>query len=129
MFSDEITTPCNPCYETSLPQFPTGDSITINAALAANTNHMWFIETIQGTVYQGEATSNGSGVLEIPLDEFPDGLFASGAGAFKIYIKLASEPDGDNVELTLGIGYLVDVYECIHLTFYNSPNFTNTTIE
>ena len=110
MFNDEITTPCNPCYETSLPQFPTGDSLTIAAGLAATTDHLWFVETVKGTVYQGTATSDG-------------------AGRFVIYLKLATDPDGDNVELTLGKGYLTDTYECIHLTFFNSPNFTNTTIE
>lgn len=129
MFGDEITTPCNPCYETSLPQFPTGDSLTIKAQLAANTEHIWFLETAQGTVYQGTATTNGDGDIEIPLDEFPEGMFASGAGRFAIYLKLADDPDGDNAELTLGVGYLTDTYECIHLTFYNSPNYTNTTIE
>ena len=129
MFNDEITTPCNPCYETSLPQFPTGDSLTIAAGLAATADHLWFVETVKGTVYQGTATSDGAGNIEIPLADFPEGLFADGAGRFVIYLKLATDPDGDNVELTLGKGYLTDTYECIHLTFFNSPNFTNTTIE
>lgn len=124
MIGENFLTPCNPCYEYTLPEYPVFNFV-IKASLAANTEHAWFVENSLGAVYRGTATTNGDGDLEIPIDEFPEDFFSQHAGKYAIYIKLNAE-DADNAELTLGPGYLADTYECIHLTFYQAANFYET---
>lgn len=126
MFGDDSIEKCGACLEATLPEFPT-ENLIIHANLAPNTEHTWFIETVQGTLYKGTATTNGDGDIEIPISEIPTGLFASGAGRFVVYFK--TEEDGDAVEITFADGTpYEETGECIQLTFYKSPNYTDVEI-
>ena len=122
-----FTTPCSPCYRFELPEFP-ADDITIAGQLPANTALIWTVEQTNGNIWNGKITTDGDGDAIIPIDAFPEGLFAHGSGAFLIYFR---QEDSDEAEdMTLGLSY-GGLYECISLTFYrNKSTYTyQTTIE
>lgn len=121
-YGENFTTPCEACYQYVLPACPASDEeILIKGALGVELDRVWFVEDKFGHVTMGEATTDASGDLIIPVGDFPEGYFNEFSGEFTIYVK-AEEADTDVLDLTFNS---VE-YKCIKLSFQanNSTNYT-----
>lgn len=76
------------------------------------------------------AVVDGDGNLTIPIENFPEGLFAPHAGRFLLWL-VTDLQDPEPVDMTLGNSYQEDAYACVSIVFYNNhnPYLTNTDIE
>lgn len=130
MFGDDSIEKCGACLDAQLPEFPE-ENIVIHGGLEPTTEYLWFVETVKGNLYKGTATTNADGDIELPFaeDDFPEGLFSSAAGRFIIYFQLASDEEAGAVTITLQAETpYAQTGECIELTFYRSPNYTDVDI-
>lgn len=121
-YGQNYITPCESCYAYVLPACPASyDNFTIKGSLGNEVDLFWFVEDKFGKVTMDEATTNGSGDIDIPVSSFPAGYFTQFSGEFTIYFKTA-ESETSVVDLTFG----GNTYECIHLSFaeLTSSNYT-----
>lgn len=123
-YGENYTTPCSSCYQYSLPACAASTGFfEIKGALGVETELRWYVEDKFGHITTGTATTDDSGTILIPLDEFPEGYFTPWSGVFTIYFK-AEDSDTEVIEMTFG----EEDYSCIKLTFSDIDS-ENLTIE
>ena len=80
---------CENSFYIKLGECPT--SLKLFADLTANTEYLWVIRDKFGTEYSDYATTDGNGVMNIPLTLFPAGSFNRHSGIYTLEI-LESPP-------------------------------------
>jgi hypothetical protein len=77
-----------------------------------------------GTQYKYPGTTDSDGVIEVPLNTFPAGLFNPYAGKFSVYIQYEGQPPEFRVWFRSDTGF----YPSLVLSVYKTNYLPNTTV-
>jgi len=107
---------CGDCYQYITDACP--DSILeIPTGLSDGTEAWWEITDKFGHKYRGAGTVNSEGALEIPVDQFPEGMFNPHAGIFTLEIQSIDEAPANPVCTPIPLTICEEDFSCIAFSF------------
>lgn len=109
---------CICCFEDWVCACET-EYIVINTRLTPGVTYYWTVKDKFDKVYQGSATAESDGTLQIPIADLPAGLFNEYAGEFKL--TLSESVSCGTLQIPLA-----KKYDCILLTVKGGNTEKNT---
>lgn len=97
------------------------ETILLNVALEINTQYKVVVTDKFGRKYKYIATSTADGTIEMPVSEFPEGLFTEHSGNFRLQIYPYYVDEADNQCNPLAFK-MASMYDCIEFSVFGGDS-------